>query len=276
MLIVPVFDPEDLQPLKDEISGFVDQYARSAQKDGKISELHEDKDFSHRMGYLMKEYPELSDPFDICNLRGIEMFRFMAHPKLLETLSPLFDGEIICSSVQHIRVKPPIAFTDHGYSHFNVPWHQDSGVAQPESDASLMVTVWCPLGPATAEMGCMRVIPGVRSHVVHESSDYGTRVRADLLPEAEPVVAECRDGEIVIMRQFTPHHSTPNRSSRCRWSMDLRYQKTGTPSARPWLPEFVVASKSRPETIFNDYESWCAQWENPPPKPEHLSNHRIG
>ena len=276
IIIIPLFDSQDLQPLKDEISSFVDEYAFRALREGKISDLHEDKDFAHRMGYLMKEYPELSDPFDICNLRGTEMFRFMAHPKLLETLSPLFDGEITCSSVQHIRVKPPIAFTDHGFAHFNVPWHQDSGVAQPESDASLMVTVWCPIGPATDKMGCMRVIPGVDSHLEHESSDYGTRIPQDLLPDTEPVVAECREGDIVIMRQFTPHHSTSNRSGQCRWSMDLRYQKTGTPSARPWLPEFVVASKSDSDTVFTDYESWCAQWEAPPPKPEHLSAHRIG
>ena len=276
VIIVPVFDPDDLQPLKDEITSFIDHYARRALREGKISELHEDKDFAHRMGYLMKEYPELGDTFDICDLRGIEMFRFMAHPKLMAALSPFFDGEITCSSVQHIRIKPPAAFTDHAAAHFNVPWHQDSGVAQPESDASLLVTVWCPLGAATDEMGCMKVIPGVGGHLPHESSDYGTRIRQDLLPETRPVVAECREGELVIMRQFTPHHSTPNRSGQCRWSMDLRYQKTGAPSARPWLPEFVVASESNPASVFTDYEAWRAQWEDRPPKPVHMNAYRIG
>ena len=81
---------------------------------------------------------------------------------------------------------------------------------------------------------------------------------------------------IVAAHQFIPHHSTPNRSDRCRWSMDLRFQRTGTPSARPWLPEFVVASESNPDSVFNDYDTWCDRWENPAPIPEGISPHRIG
>ena len=50
IIIVPLFDSRDLQPLKDEISSFVDEYAFRALREGKISDLHEDKDFAHRMG----------------------------------------------------------------------------------------------------------------------------------------------------------------------------------------------------------------------------------
>jgi len=228
------------------------------------------------MGFLAQEYGEIGRRFDINHLRGQEMFNFMSHPKLLAALAPLFDGEMTCSSVQHLRIKPPAHFTEQQSNFYNVPWHQDSGVAQPESDASLIVTCWCPIGPATEEMGCMRLIPGITEHLIHESSPEGTRIRSDLLPDTAPIIAECEEGDVVIMSQFTPHLSTPNRSDRCRWSMDLRYQKTGTPAARPWLPEFVVASESDQNSIFTDYTAWCDMWENPTPRPKELSNHRIG
>ena len=275
-IIARIFEPEDLEPLKAEISRFVDDRARRALAAGEITRLHEDKEFSHRMGYLVRECGALGRKFDISNLRGREMFKFMAHPKLLAALSPLFDGEITCSSVQHLRIKPPSHFSEEHGNFYNVPWHQDSGVAQPESDASLIVTCWCPIGPATEEMGCMRLIPGIKGHLIHESSPEGTRIRSDLMPETEPIVAACEEGEVVVMSQFTPHYSTPNRSDRCRWSMDLRFQKTGTPSARPWLPEFVVASKSDPNSKFADYSAWREMWAHPTKRPKGLSNHRIG
>ena len=113
----------------------------------------------------------------------------------------------------------------------------------------------------------MRLLPKQSAHIPHESSEYGTRIPADLLPGDEPVVGECAEGEIVMMNQFVPHHSTLNRSTECRWSMDLRYQATGTPSARPWLPEFVVQSKADPGSEFRDYEAWCDMWDHPNPMP---------
>ena len=275
-IIARIFETEDFEPLKEEISAFVDKHAQRASKEGKITQLHEDKGFYHRMAYIMKEHPEIADSFNIKFLRGREMFKFMSHPKLMSALSPLFDGEITCSSIQHLRIKPPSHFTQHRSNFFNAPWHQDSGVSQPESDGALIVTCWCPIGAATEEMGCMRLFPGIKKHLIHESSTIGTTVRSDLLPGTEPYIAECQEGEIVIMSQFIPHHSTPNRSDVCRWSMDLRFQKTGTPSARPWLPEFVVGSESEPDSVFNDYEAWCDLWENQAPIPEGLSGHRIG
>ena len=47
VLIVSIFDPDDLRPLKDEISSFIDQHAHHALHEGKISTLYEEKDFAH-------------------------------------------------------------------------------------------------------------------------------------------------------------------------------------------------------------------------------------
>ena len=62
------------------------------------------------------------------------------------------------------------------------------------------------------------------------------------------------------MHRWTPHRSTPNFSAEVRWSLDLRYQKTGTPTGRPFHPEFVVRSHSHPKTQMGDYAEWCRLW----------------
>src|SRR5262249_12262638 len=145
---------------------------------------------------------------------------------------------------------------------FEVPWHQDSGVTLVDADRSPILTCWIPIGQASAHMGCLRVLPGVHKagHLPHVSSDYGTCIRPEALPAVEPVIAECEAGDVVVMSQFTPHHSTPNLSDVCRWSLDARYHVTGAPSGRPWYPEFIVRSRSRPEKILTDHASWDELW----------------
>jgi predicted alpha/beta hydrolase family esterase len=43
--------------------------------------------------------------------------------------------------------------------------------------------------------------------------------------------------------------------------MDLRYQKTGTPTGRPFHPEFVVRSREDPASVLTDHAAWCRMWE---------------
>jgi len=50
-----VFDPDDLSPLRDELSGEIDGYTRELKAEGQIIDCHEDKDFDHRLTHI---YPE--------------------------------------------------------------------------------------------------------------------------------------------------------------------------------------------------------------------------
>jgi hypothetical protein len=45
-----------------------------------------------------------------------------------------------------------------------------------------------------------------------------------------------------------------------RWSIDLRYQKTGTPTGRPFHPAFVARSRRDPASVLTDHATWCRQW----------------
>ena len=62
------------------------------------------------------------------------------------------------------------------------------------------------------------------------------------------------------MHKETPHRSTPNHADNVRWSMDLRYQETGTPTGRPFHPDFVARSRSNPGSELKDYDLWSKRW----------------
>jgi hypothetical protein len=45
-----------------------------------------------------------------------------------------------------------------------------------------------------------------------------------------------------------------------RWSFDLRYQKTGTPTGRPCYPDFIARSRANPHSVLTDHQHWSNQW----------------
>lgn len=268
---------KDLQPVIDELNEFIDQRANILHAEGKITNLHQNEPFETRYGLIFNECKEIDKGLDIMHQRGKAMFEFLHNPNLLDTAESLVGPEISCSPIQHIRAKPPAIFeTKEGPGFHNVPWHQDAGVMMPESDNSTVITFWLPIGDATEEMGCMHIIPGVPNkygYLKHQR-EGGTTIWPELLPNEEPIVASCNKGDIVIMNKFTPHSSTPNRSNKCRWSLDLRYQTTGHHPGRTAHPLFVVRSPSDPTSIMNDHQTWCDLWTDAFENPRGVSMHR--
>ena len=277
-LIAPVFAPEDFSAVKAEISTALDRRAREFHAAGMLQELHEDAPFETRFGLLAAQCPDLHGGMDTTDLLGDVLFVFMRHPKLLAALESLLGPELTLNPIQHLRAKPPGAADRTRAGYYEVPWHQDSGVTTPDSDAALLITAWTPLCGANEEMGCMRLIPGFhhQGHVDHISDPlYGTTIRPDLMPEARAVAGVCNVGDVVFMTQFTPHCSTVNRSPRCRWSIDLRYQVTGTASGRAWYPNTVVQSRRDPASEVRDPAQWRAAWQVALARPNPGAKHRI-
>ena len=267
----------DLQPVIDELSAFIDRRARELQKEGKVEDLHEDAPFEKRYGLIFKQCKEIGNGIDIMQMRGQAMFGFLHNDNLLDVAESLVGPEVTCNPIQHVRAKPPVVYEkNEGPGFHNVPWHQDAGVMMPEADVSNVLTFWLPIGDATDEMGCMRVLPGVpKSHgYLKHQKEGGTTIWPELLPDVEPVVASCKKGDVVIMDKFTPHSSTPNRTDLCRWSLDLRYQPTGEHTGRTAHPEFVVRSASNPNSVMDDYDEWCRLWIDAFENPRGVSMHR--
>lgn len=276
LLAKGVLSDADLQPVIDELSGWIDQRAQELHADGQIKELHVDAPFDQRYGYLFGQSNDISNGMDIMHQRGRAMFEFLHNSNLLDAVQGLTGPEITCNPIQHVRAKPPTAFEPHtGPSFHVVPWHQDAGVMMVESENSNVITCWMPIGDATVEMGCLQVIPGVHTEGYRRHlKEGGTTIDPELMPDIEPVTLECEKGDIIFMTKYTPHRSTPNTSDKCRWSLDLRYQTTGHHTGRTAHPDFVVRSPSNPESIMRDYDEWCRLWIDAFENPRGFAGHR--
>jgi len=258
-----VLSDADLQPLRAELTAWITAKACALHAAGKIAELHGEADFDTRFGLLMAQCGEIQDGFDVMYVRGSATFQIFQTPALLQVVEQLIGPEISLNPISHYRAKPPIGQTREDVKgYFAVPWHQDSGVIVPEADASEIVTCWIPLVDVTSEMGCLQVLPGghLHGHLPHYAAPgYGTSIVPDLFPAGKPVHLEVAAGDVVIMHRHCPHHSGPNQSKRCRWSIDMRFHRTGDNSGRPWQPEVVLASRGH--AVLPAHAAWSNAWE---------------
>jgi hypothetical protein len=257
----------DLAPVIREYEERIDRRARELHAAGKLSRLYEDEPFERRLAGICRETMELYPEMDIMLHRGKAAFDFLRNERLLDLVEGFVGPEITCSPIQHIRAKLPAALTPElqgkGDTHV-APWHQDAGVTWAEADPHFILTVWLPLVDATPENGCMEVLPGMVGTGLlphHSKAGVGTTIIPEQLPEIEPIALPIKKGGVIFMHKETPHRSTPNRTDTVRWSIDLRYQKTGTPTGRPFHPEFVVRSRANPATVLTDHAAWCRMWE---------------
>lgn len=265
----------DLQPVIDEIDAFIERRARELHAEGLIRELHDGESFGRRYGLLYGQSREMGKGLDIMQQLGRSMFDFLSNKRLLDVLESLLGPEITCNPIQHLRAKPPDEFEPHtGPSFHMAPWHQDAGVMMPEAEDSQVITCWLPLLEATAQMGCMEVIPGVvGSGYLKHQKEGGTTIVPDLMPQGAPVIMDCEQGDIVLMSRFTPHRSRPNQSAACRWSLDLRYQPTGQHTGRTGHPDFIVRAAD-PQRQMTDHQTWCRMWQDALSAPKGVVAHR--
>jgi phytanoyl-CoA hydroxylase len=265
-LVVPdALRDEDLDPVIHEYEATIDRRARELHAAGKLSRLYEEEPFERRLACICRETMELYPEMDIMHHRGKAAFDFLRNERLMDLVEAFVGPEIICSPIQHIRAKLPTGISDRNVGDTHVaPWHQDAGVTWEEADPHFILTVWVPLVDATPENGCMEVLPGlVGSGLLahHTHTREGTTIIPEALPGVEPVPLPVKKGGVIFLHKEAPHRSTPNRTDTVRWSMDLRYQKTGTPTGRPFQPDFVTRSRSNPASVLTDHAAWCRMWE---------------
>jgi len=197
------------------------------------------------------------------HLRSKAAFDFLRNDNLLDIVEGLVGPEITCSPIQHIRAKLPSGLTPGGNDPHVAPWHQDAGVTWEEADPYFILTVWIPFVEATPENGCLQIIPhthgqGLWRH--HSKAGVGTTIVDEEMPPGEVLTLPMQKGSLLLMHKEIPHRSTPNVSDTVRWSADLRYQKTGTPTGRPFYPDFVVRSRSNPDSVLAEHAEWDRLW----------------
>jgi len=253
----------DLASVIEEYSAYIDRRAHELLVEGRISELYADESFERRLACICREDPELYRELDIMHLRGRASFEFLRNPTLLDIVESLVGPEILCSPIQHIRPKLPNGLAPRGSDPHVVPWHQDAGVAWEEADPYFVLTVWLPFTEVNEENGCLRILPGGHRNGLlahHNKRGSGTKIKGALLPHLPERSLPMSPGSILLMHNHLPHRSTRNLTNGVRWSADLRYQKIGTPTGRPFHPSFVARSRSNPSTALTDHAEWSRLW----------------
>ena len=95
------------------------------------------------------------------------------------------------------------------------------------------------------------------------------------MPTIEPRAVPVHKGGVIFMHRHTPHTSTPNYSDGVRWSIDLRYQETGTPTGRPFHPDFVARSRRDPSSELTDHAEWSRLWIEALQNATGIKAHRV-
>jgi phytanoyl-CoA hydroxylase len=269
---------EVLRPILDEYAVVLDRLAADLADRGVISSAYEDLPFADRLIQVAKESGSThTQHFDITlpqkDIRedtpihlGKAVFNLLTHPSLLDVVEEILGPEITVNPVQHVRLKLPAhALGDNpdpmtGKS----PWHQDGAVVLEEADETEILTVWIPLGAATEENGCLRVIPTSRSAEL--TPHCPSPVKGAHIPDAQVdssvgVPLPMSAGSILMLHPRTVHDSLPNRTeAHLRISLDLRFQPTGQPTGRDQFPSFVVRSRQDPESVVTDHQQWVDRW----------------
>ena len=110
--------------LQHEIAAVIDEQARKLLAEGKITQLHEDKDYLHRTAAIWEECREIWNPVYSGNHAGKAMFELLSCDEMLDIMEQLVGPEIIAAGIYRLRPKLP------GRLEGIVPWHQVSHYPQ--------------------------------------------------------------------------------------------------------------------------------------------------
>lgn len=284
LVVEHVLDDSDLAPLEREYAGLLDELANRLYQQGEINSTYAEFDFSERFARVVAQYPECIDrmnislPLDNGEIdvdryqahTGPAVFGLLRHAKVLDVVESVIGTEIASSPVQQMRIKPPLAqLVEDNIAHSgvgNTTWHQDTVAVLSEADDTNQVTVWIAVTDADEENGCLVSIPGSHlegshRHVPGEIPREPT-VPADIIGGRKGNALPVERGGIIIFHKQNIHCSKPNRSSRLRWSLDLRYHPVGQASGRPAFPGFVARSHTNPESELRDPLLWNQMWQD--------------
>ena len=271
LVIEDALDDGDIDPVVEEYAAWIDRRARELHAAGKLTQLYADEPFERRLASITAECAEIYDDVDIDHMRGRATFEFLRNDHLMDAIEGILGAEITCNPIQHVRAKLPDSLQtpqSEGDGRDNnqrvnenvAPLHQDAQVHLEEADSTFILTVWLPMADSTLDNGCLEVFPRVhKDEMVYWGGGFG--VSDEHMSERQAVPLPMSKGSVILMHKLTPHRSGPNTTDGIRWSMDLRYQKTGTPTGRSFYPDFVTRSRASPGSVYDDYTEWAYQWE---------------
>jgi len=157
------------------------------------------------------------------------IWEIATHPKILECTREVLGPDILLLGTHF--------FCKYGPQEKFVAWHQDAtywGLEPPQA-----VTAWYAIDDSDQENGCMRVIPGshregLRAHGKSKREGNLLSINQELTasPDEEQAAVDLilKAGEISLHDGTLIHGSLPNRSTRRRCGLTIRYV---APAVRP-------------------------------------------
>ena len=206
------------------LGGYVESLARRYDRDGFIGPVEivsEDSATEHRSALETAEARIGNLHYRAkCHLILRSAYDLATDERALDVVEALIGPDILLHNVTYIIKEPS--------SHSHVSWHQD--LTYWGFDGDQQVSMWLALSPATAESGCMRMVPG--SHIngplphdiVSDSSNVllqGQRV-SDVAEETA-VLCPLAPGQASFHHGWTLHASLPNRSADRRIGLNVQY-----------------------------------------------------
>lgn len=171
--------------------------------------------------------------------RSRMIYDLATHPLIVEYVQDLLGPNIVAWGTHYFCKLP-----GDGKA---VAWHQDASYWP--LTPSKTVTVWLAIDDADRENGCMRVIPGTHllgplpfrdSEAAENNVLWQTIVDAERY--GEPVDFVLRAGEISLHSDLLAHGSEPNRSSRRRCGLTIRYASTDVCAHWGWNRNSILCA----------------------------------
>ena len=147
------------------------------------------------------------------------------HPEVLDAVESLIGPDILLLATHF--------FCKYAKGGKYVAWHQDAtywGLEPPNA-----LTVWFAVDGSDLENGCMRVLPGTHSGGIRAHGKAGASGNLLSINQEVPVTPEeearavdliLRPGEVSFHDGAAIHGSLPNRSTRRRCGLTMRYVPT--------------------------------------------------
>jgi len=272
-----LFEPQELQPLIQEVEAKVDQVARRYHAEGRLESIYADAGFKYRLKKMVEDCDDVYNEIPGGRFCGPALFEILRHPKLIDIVEGIVGVEVHCEGRHRLRSKLP----DYGPSDFR--WHEDTRYeaqritytqqqyglgamdsAQGDTFISRIVPVpqmaepgfWIPLVDVDEENGCLHLMPGGHRHTVPYSDQWRPSQFSPQLDGLDDEAMPMKVGDALLIHQHLPHLSPANRSDHVRWSEDIRFQdaRLSIKSARE--PGFLARSKVRPSDVVTTYDEY--------------------
>ena len=145
------------------------------------------------------------------------------HPRVLDSVEAILGRDLLLYNVTYI--------VKEAHTGAHVSWHQDLTYWGFDGDAQ--VSVWLALSPATAESGCMRMVPGshhqgMRRHDT-TADDSNVLLQGQTVkdvPEDQAVLCSLNPGQASLHHGWTLHASMANNSDDRRIGLNIQYIST--------------------------------------------------